>query len=483
MEVQSPAFFLMRIAAFAVLSLTSGACQSGQQETSPFELWDYRPGMPFEVLQEASARPPDNPFVCRNVVRAARLCETRTLGVPGRMRVLVDSLDRVAVIQFRPDTASPLMREAGRRFAAEWNVINPGVPDESVDTTTHTTRWHTADHRWTAMVRYGRHGNTPEAIDLGDRMALAGVVASTPLTGFVLALNGILDSIAAPLSERLTNALASVMYRRAADLRMATTPPQPAASAAPLCLPVLPDLIERGGRRREEFGSARASMLEQGIAKAYPGSRLIWGDGTWIIDSTGRSERVNLDAVDFDSDEDDIAVFALNFPSRIALANERIKERNPANFCRAPLEVLFARSTLGAVVEVHRIPVDLEALASYATLLEIVPRSFNGEPPHVRVRYTSIYGSDRWWGSLEFETVIADDPPQSTARVLLQFAQENFGDKGSSAGPIILTGRHAGGVELTTLEKHDWGYSTRSIVVPVDSLGVLLGVQTLARLF
>ena len=53
------------------------------------------------------------------------------------------------------------------------------------------------------MVRYGRHGTTPEAIDLADRTARAREIASTPFTAFVLALNGILDALGAPLSERL----------------------------------------------------------------------------------------------------------------------------------------------------------------------------------------------------------------------------------------------------------------------------------------
>jgi hypothetical protein len=67
----------------------------------------------------------------------------RVTGISGLVRVLVDSRDKVAAVQFASDSASPAMREEGRRVAAEWNLIRAGVSARppSGDSSATFTRW------------------------------------------------------------------------------------------------------------------------------------------------------------------------------------------------------------------------------------------------------------------------------------------------------------------------------------------------------
>ena len=151
--------------AAAVLVFAGGKALSyaRQQKLSPFVLWEFRAGSSFKKLEESAYRQTKQRFTCNTVAASVRLCGMRVTGIGGLVRVLVDSRERVTVVQFLPDTASPAMREEGRRVAAEWNLVKAGVSakPEFADSGVSVTRWRSEDGKWTAAMRYGRLGSTP----------------------------------------------------------------------------------------------------------------------------------------------------------------------------------------------------------------------------------------------------------------------------------------------------------------------------------
>jgi hypothetical protein len=457
-----------------------------RRASTPFVLWDFRAGMNFETLEKEAARQAKGHFTCHVVVDPARLCELRVSGIPGLVRVLVDPRDRAAIIQFLPDSASPTMREEGRRIAAGWSLVRSGVADqrESNDAKTSTTRWSSEDQKWTALMRYGRLGTTPIAVQLTEHPAVKSILASVPLAPLVLVMNDLVEPREVSNLKALTSMLEPAYFRRHTAPTSETATPLLLASQLPICEPV-PDLIERGtDSRREELDDATRAVLMQAVARVYPGSQLVFGQGTWIVDSNGRSERLVMQSNELGmGGEEGVSVFAMHFPSRSALAAERMADARPDVFCRAPAEVLFVRRAEdGSLAEVHRVPIDHEAIASEISTFEVSPANVIGDPPHIRVRYTAVYATDRWTGSIDWEAVIADDPPQPVVRVPLQFALQTHGSEEVRGGTIVMTGRPTGSVELSTLEQYDWGHTTRTILVPIDSSGVLLGARILTAL-
>ena len=452
----------------------------------PFVLWDFRAGMLFETLEKEAARQAKGQFTCHVVVHPARLCELRVSGIPGLVRVLVDSRDRAAIVQFFPDSASPTMREEGRRIAAGWSLVRSGVADqqESDDAKTSTTRWSSDDQKWTALMRYGRLGTTPIALQLADQPAVKGILASMPLAPLVLVMNDLVEEREVSNLNALTSMLEPAYFRRHTAPTSETATPLPSASQLPICEPV-PDLIERStDSRRDDFDDATRAVLVQAVARVYPGSQLVFGQGTWIVDSSGRSERLVMHSNTLGSGgAEGVSVFAMHFPSRSALASERMADARPEVFCRAPAEVLFVRRAEdGSLAEVHRVPIDHEAIASEISTFEVSPATIIGDPPHIRLRYAAGYAMELWMGSIDWEAVIADDPPQPVVRVPLQFALQTHGSEEVRAGTIVITGRPTGNVQLSTWEHYEWGHATRTILVPFDSSRVLFGARILSAL-
>jgi hypothetical protein len=345
-----------------------------------------------------------------------------------------------------------------------------------------TTRWTSEDGKWSTMMRYARSASTPAIVHLADEVAVRATLESAPLASLVLNLNDMIDSRQAEPLRDFSSALASTMFGRVTDPASASPAPGPVASSLPLCVPA-PDLIMPGtGVVEEAIGRSMAELLALAVPAVYPGSRAVLADGLYFVDADGRSERVQISGSDLES-ADGIGVFALYFPGRINMATARLDEGRPERFCRAPAEVLFARRAEdGSLAEAHRIVVDHDAIASDVLKLSFADADLTGDPPHIRVRHVGLYGTDRWRGSVEWETVIAGDPPLPTGRVPLMFSHARRDKSRTTDGAFVVTGRPEGGIELSTLEQHTWGFSTRTVVVPVDSTGVLRGTPMLDRL-
>ncbi len=450
---------------------------------APFALWDFRAGMSFAALDSQALREAKQRFTCHQVLPSARVCELHATGINGRLRVLVDARDRAAWIAFRPDSASPVMREEGRRIAAEWNRLRAGVQDEprADAPNASTTRWISKDGHWSASMSYDRLATTPAMVQLGDEQALDTVRTQAPLAAEVLALNevGTGRRDGAQFNQELENALASQMLGRPTDPALETPAPRAAPDVAPLCEGV-PDIVLQEGTIPRWMDSAIVADVRQAIPMAYPGARLVTGSELWMAGSTGGNMRMRLgprDAVD------DVSVYAIWFPTRADMAQQRLRDRDPYAYCRAPAAILFMqRGPNGTVAEAHRIAVDDEAMASEITRLTIEPPDVTGGAGRVRVRFTAVHATDAWTGTIEWEGVVAGDPPRAVARVPLAFSLQPTGADDAVTGTLVLTARRKEGIEISTLEQHDWGAATRTFVVPLDADGALSGSRILTHL-
>ena len=453
---------------------------------SPFVLWEFRAGSSFTALEKSAFRQTKQRFACNDVVRDVRFCEMRVTGIVGLVRVLVDSKDRVAAIQFLPDSASPAMREEARRVAAEWNLVRAGATDapKPGDGGTRVTRWRSADGKWGAVMRYAAEANAPRFLHLSDATALAEIASSTPLASLALAFNQLVESDdVGPLYD-VDEVLRTTMYGRATDRANETASPTAPSLTLPPCEPerIDPIMLARPGAP-DESASPTTVLLERAIPVVYPGSRLAVGDGMWIVDSTGRSERVHVGQGD-GADPSAGVLYSIQFPGRVTVAMQRLEDGVPDRHCRAGAELIFARANDdGSLAQAHRVPVDQEALVSEISRISLFEHATTGDEPQARVRYTAGYAGKDWTGSVEWEAIVVGDPPRPVARVPLMFEHRAQGAEEPASGYIVLTGRPAGGIELSTLEQHRWGFATRTFVVPLDATGALLGARIHDRPF
>ncbi len=448
---------------------------------SPFALWDFRAGMSFGEIEAAALEQTRQRFTCRVPVPGSRLCELHVTGIPGRVRVLVDSLDRAAVVQFYPDSASPVMREEGRKIAARWSLVRTGAaetPDSPGAGT--TTRWSSIDGKWFSMMQYAPDATTPSVVHLADVAALKSIFASAPFAQLVLGLNQLVETEDTDGPRDLHAALAATMYGRPTEATM--VPVAGDVSSVPTCS-AAPDMILEGGDMvQQSLGASATALLEAAIARAYPGSRAVVGDALWIVDPTGKAERAEVQLGQVESLQD-VVLFALSFPGRVREASTRLEEGRAERFCRAASEVVLARrGDDGALAEAHRIVADEEAIVSDITTLSFGSPELTGEPPQIRLRHVGVYATDRWRGSVHWETIIDGDPPRAARRVPLTFGHRVRSGTESSEGTLVLTHRSRTSIELSTLEQHGWGFSTRRLSVPVDSAGALLGARILGGL-
>jgi hypothetical protein len=455
-----------------------------QRKQSPFVMWEFRAGGRFSVLEKSAFRQTKRHFVCNDVVPTARLCEMRVTGIGGLVRVLVNDRDRIAAIEFSPDSATPAMREETRRVAAEWNLVRPGTSSRppSYDTTASMTRWRSEDGKWTAFMRHDRLDSTPTLVHLGDEATLAAIGESSPLASYVLALNGVIEARDVPNADAVSDVLGATMYRRATD--PANETPSPRAPAVPIesCAPERSDpILFATDRSRDGLTESMKSLLERAIPAVYPGSRFVMGDGMWVVSPSGVSEAISLsDMAGVDSGG---ITTGVSFRGRSVVAAQRIEDAVADRFCRAPAELLLARpNTDGSLADAHLIDVDPEALVSDVLTIWVAEPDGSGAPGHLRVRYSAAYATTGWTGSIEWETVIADDPPRSRVRVPLLFAQQIRGGEEPTDGYLVITARPANAIELSTIERKQWGFTTRTVHVPVDTTGVLLGARILERL-
>jgi hypothetical protein len=450
---------------------------------SPFVMWEFRAGGRFSVLEKSAFRQTRQRFTCNDVVASAKLCEMRVTGIGGLVRVLVSDCDRIAAVEFAPDSATPAMREEARRVAAEWGLVRPGASSRPVssDTSASITRWRSEDGNWTAFMRYDRLGSTPVLVHMADEATLAAIGESAPLAGYVLALNGVIETSAVPNAGAVSEVLATTMYRRATDPANETPSPRAPATPLELCAPERPDpILAATDRSLDGLAESEKSLLERAIPAVYPGSRLVIGDGMWVVSPSGVSERISFS--DLGGVDSAGIVTGVDFVGRTAVAAQRMEDGVPDRFCRAPASLVLARpSSDGSLADARLIDVDPEALASDVLTIDAVEPDA-GAPGHIRVRYGAAYAATGWSGSIEWEAVVAEDPPRSTVRVPLLFSQHARGAEETLVGHLIVTGRPERGIELSTIEQKQWGFTTRTVVVPVDSTGVLLGTRILERL-
>jgi len=451
---------------------------------SPFVLWDFRAGMRFKALDDVAFRQTRRRFFCHEPMERTRLCELRTTGIHGFINVFVDRAGRVVRLQFYPDSESPRMREEGRRLAATWNKVREGVADErGPRDPIIKTRWTSPDDRWGALMRYARPEKTPFDIQLIDRGRMASAAKTSAMAPTILVLNAVAESTdVLPLLDDVTYALKSIQSGRAMDASYET--PVPASEVLlPACERVRLQLGTKTGSAHDSlFAPATISLLEGALAKAYRGSRLVVGESAWLVDSSG-AERVRFGPIAVEAAAGIVAV-AVQYPSRSSIAAVRLRGGRPGAFCRVPAELLIVQSLPnGELGYVHRIPIAEEAVASHISRIQIVPKSATGEPAHIRIRYSTTHGTFRWMGSLDWEGVIAGDPPRLRSRVPLGFEQIAEQASSRKAGTLIITARSERSISLGTVERHDWGFATRAISVPVAPNGVLDAVRMLDRLF
>ena len=476
---------LLVVGAIVLIALAWVGVQFGPDiRKAPFVLWDFRAGMRFKAMDDIAFRQTRRRFVCQTPMERTRLCELRTTGIRGVMRVFADGSGRVVHLQFYPDSESPQMREEGRRLAATWNKVREGVADERGPRDPITrTRWSSPDNRWGALMRYARPEKTPFDIQLMDRGRLANVAKTSAIAPTILVLNAVAESTdVLPVLDDVTYALKSIQSGRAMDASYET--PVPASDVLlPRCERVRLQLGSNTGNAPESlFAPAQIRLLEGAFAKAYGGSRLVLGESPWLVDSSG-AERVRFGPIVSD-EAARIAAVAVHYPSRQGIAAVRLRGGRPEAFCRATAELLIVQSLPnGELGNVHRIPIAEEAVASHISQIEIVPKNAAGDPAHIRIRYATTHGTFRWMGTLDWEGVIAGDPPRLRSRVPLGFEQIADETSSAKAGTLIITERSERSISLATVEKHDWGFATRAISVPVAPNGVLDAVRMLDRLF
>ena len=477
---------LLVVAAIVAIALAWVGVQYGPDiRKAPFVLWDFRAGMRFKAMDDIAYRQTRRRFVCEEPMDRTRLCELRTTGIRGVIKVFVDGSGRVVQLQFYPDGESPPMREEGRRLAATWNKVREGIADERGgprDPITRT-RWSSPDNRWGALMRYARPEKTPFDIQLMDRGRLANVAKTSAIAPTILVLNAVAESTdVLPVLDDVSYALKSIQSGRAMDASYET--PVPASDVLlPRCERVRLQLGTKTGSDPDSLSAlAQIRLLEGALAKAYRGSRLVLGESAWLVDSGG-AERVRFGPIASDEAARIVAV-AVHYPSRQSIAAVRLRGGRPEAFCRATAELLIVQSLPnGELGNVHRIPIAEEAVASHISRIEIVPKNAAGDPAHIRIRYATTHGTFRWMGSLDWEGVIAGDPPRLRSRVPLGFEQISDEASSTKAGTLIITARSERSISLGTVEKYDWGFATRAISIPVAPNGVLDAVRMLDRLF
>jgi hypothetical protein len=471
-------------AAIALVALAWVGVQYGPDiRKPPFVLWDFRAGMRFGALDDEAFRQTRRRFGCQEPMQRARLCELRTAGIPGVIRVVVDGSGRVARLQFQPDGESPLMREEGRRLAATWNKVRLGIGDERNPRDPSTTRWSSPDNRWGALMRYRRFGKTPFDVQLTESRRLAKVASTSPLAPTVLAMNGFTDSTDLPLNEDVSYVLKSIRLGREFDKSFET--PVPVSDVLlPVCARVRLQLgAQQQSPTNELFAGETGAVLEQALAKTYTRSRLVIGEATWLVDSSGQGERILLGPIASDEAAGIIAV-GVQHPALTQRAILKLRGGRPEAYCRASADVLVIEALPNATLRnVHRIPIGEDAATSHISRLDVVPASAAGDQAHVRIRYTTTHGTYRWMGSVDWEGVIASDPPRLRGRVPLGFEQITDEPSSGRSGTLVLTARSETSVSLGTLEKHDWGYSTRTISMAMAPNGSLDALWLLDLLF
>lgn len=111
--------------AFLTVAMLLCACGGGP-DTSPFFLWDIRPGMPLDsveqfLVQHDEMRPGQTMWEsCDPLPGGARRCEHRNASPWGELDVVVGSDGRVSYLSFAPGTRSTAFDDSLSRMQQRW---------------------------------------------------------------------------------------------------------------------------------------------------------------------------------------------------------------------------------------------------------------------------------------------------------------------------------------------------------------------------
>ncbi|HJP60971.1 MAG TPA: hypothetical protein VJ865_13270 [Gemmatimonadaceae bacterium] len=363
-----------------------------------------RAGMPFSVADQDAKREMGHGFECRALSGRIRLCELKTDGPIGVLKVLVDHSGRAALIQFLVTDSSLKWIEMARQLDAEWTLVHASQPAQN-EMSGSVKRWETDNRRWTAQLSRRESQNFPFEMVLADAGRLRRLAARSPSALLRLeneGMGGEADLAAAEQSA--PDAIAKAADSLAADGAEVARK----ASTLPRC-PAIPTIPVGERALQSAMDAELASLTERTIAGAYPGSRLVVGDrGLYLVDSLGAAEEISLSSAK--GSVGTLFAVAVTFPRRAMAAQDAAKTFQTEAQCRAGSEIIVARvdPVTRAVGELQRVDVDGEALVSAVATLSF-ENSAIGQPV-LFVTYLAGYGGGDWWGQVRWNEVITTDP-------------------------------------------------------------------------
>ena len=420
-----------------------------QRDRAAFSLWEARPGMPFATYDDHTDSVSRQRFACRPFTGSDRLCELRASGLAGRMRLIVDSAGLIVLAHFAPTAESGPLRDEARRLAAEWGLVQPGMPRRlASDDEASGFRWVSPDGRWSAEMVYGRRWRTiPIGMGVADEAAIERIRRSSAEALFLLTAEGVVEPpVEAALGDAKRQAAAKAQ-RTAAALTAASRALAISIAARPVCTPERQDRPVAGDTYAA-IGSMASADIVEAIRLAYSGSRLMLGAKAYLIDASGRGEEVLIRAIEREADNDLIA-FAMSYPRRAMLAERSAASLESA--CRAPGDVVIARRVAGRVVESERVVLDEESSVARVAALDWLP-SATGGLPQLSVRYTSHYHTPTWIGEVDWKALIAIDGLRVERRVPLTLRKRDRSGAFDMATPLVIDGIEDTGIRISAVD-------------------------------
>jgi hypothetical protein len=381
---------------------------------SPFRMWDNRAGAPFAFFDSESNHDIHKRFHCKSVEGEVQLCDV-DMGAPGFMRLALDNSGRAMIVEWRIADSSLKVVEQARQLAAEWSLVESRHSQRKGVNGSTSTRWVTTDSAWSASMSDDMANTAnPRWVVLVDERRLKRAVDASASTLLRLAQTGYIDADELDAAvARAPDAMAAAASALGAHGRALAV----AAASLPRCDFQPGDTVVAGNDLRPEYGTDNAALLEQAMAQAYPGLRLLLAHRAYLVNAAGAAEEIRVLAPAIDGDA---FAFAVNFPQRAEAVDRRLLTfGDTAGQCRASAEIIVARrdSATGQVMDVRRGDADEDAMASQVKTLDFA-RDDDASPLLV-VKYTATYGTAKWIGEVDWDAVVAPvgDVPRVTRRL------------------------------------------------------------------
>jgi hypothetical protein len=462
---------LIVVAGLVIAGAVFGVRSYRRAQMSPFPLWDFRAGTDFKSMDDQASRESKRRYTCASlgIAGAGKLCRLETSGIRGTVLLVLDSLQRAIVIQFRSADGSRTMREEMRKAAAAWSTAVPAGRRRHDDQTANgspsmATHWLTADGRWSATIGFSA-ADTLDVVTLRDEGALARIYANAPTVAFAHESEGLVN----PLSEAQRQALMA----RALEIARSSS----AANAQqgvrladdsrrlPECQPAQPDVIVGTGEPAYS-GPLSSATMSRAVTLAYPGARLELNGGTYFIDANGRAElaRVSQTIVDRESG---IAAFGLSFVRRASVASDQI-DATGVSTCRAPAQLIVARlDARGNVAAASVIRVAGDATASEIVDIGFLDDLTGSDRRAINVRSSAVYATSRWTGFVHWEELASVDSLRVYERSPVSVGKRETGI-GSLGGQVRVENITAESLELMIYGLVEGANTTyvRPIVLP-----------------